>query len=110
LASELGQLEPRVPLQRLLEGLERAKSDTKATPNVYAVRVLDSVLSTFEPDRLIAALRAVQTVVGERWIEVDSVSGEVRLHHTALQLVAEMERGLRSLPGVDRDQPDWPPA
>ena len=107
LESELTGLEQRVPLQRLLDHLEKAKHDTKAAPNVHAVRVLDEVLVAFEPEKLIAALQAVQTIVGSRWIEVEP-SGQVRLHHTAGQIVAEVERGLRNLFGVDPYEPDNP--
>lgn len=108
LEAEVTTLEPTVPLQRLLDKLEEAKGDTKAIPNVNAVRVLDpEVLTQFEPEKLIAALQAVQTIIGDRWIEVEN-SGEVRLHHTANQIVAEVERGLRSLFGVDPREPDHP--
>jgi hypothetical protein len=107
LEAEFTQSEPRVPLERLLDRLEKAKHDTKATPNVVAVRVLDEALTRFEPEKLIAALKAVQTIVGPRWIEVER-SGEVRLHHTATQIVAEVERGLRDLFGVDPNEPNNP--
>lgn len=100
LETELGTLEPQVPLQRLLEGLERAKGDQKAPPTVYAVRVEDPELSQFEPERLVAALEAVQTIIGTRWFEVES-SGTVAMHHTAPQIVAEVERHLRDLFGVN---------
>jgi hypothetical protein len=107
---ELSTLEPQVPLQRLLEGLEHAKSDQKARPSVYAVRVGDAELSQFEPERLVAALEAVQTIIGTRWMEVES-SGAVALHHTAPQIVAEVERHLRAMFGINAlaaevDEPD----
>jgi hypothetical protein len=97
---ELSTLEPQVPLQRLLTGIEAAKSDHRARPNINAVRVLDEELKRFAPDRLSAALQAVQTIVGQRWIEVER-GGDVVLHHTASQLVAEVERQLRDMFGVD---------
>jgi hypothetical protein len=97
---ELSTLEPQVPLQRLLEGLEEAKSDQKARPSVYTVRAGDDELKQFTPERLVAALEAVQTIIGTRWLEVEG-SGEVALHHTAPQIVAEVERHLRDLFGVD---------
>lgn len=100
LEQELTQLEPRVPLQRLLVGLEESKSDAKARPNVYTVRVLDKELNQFEPERLVAALQAVEIIVGRRWLEVER-SGEVLLHHTAAQIVAEVERHLRDMFGVN---------
>ena len=50
---------------------------------------------------LTAKLRAVETIIGKRWIEVDTTSYDVRLHHTADQIVAEVERLLRDLFGVN---------
>lgn len=100
LDTELSTLEPQVPLQRLLAGLEHAKRDQKARPSVVAVRALDTDLQSFTPERLVAALDAVETIVGPRWLEVDS-SGSVLLHATAGQIVAEVERNLRDLLGVD---------
>lgn len=100
LETELTTLEPQVPLQRLLEGLERTKSDQKARPSVYTVRVGDGELSQFEPERLVAALEAVQTIIGTRWIEVEP-GGTVELHHTAPQIVAEVERHLRAMFGIN---------
>lgn len=101
LQRELAEL-PRVPLARLLERLQDLKSDTLATPTVAAARVGDELLSRFRPDKLSSTLSAVQEIVGERWIEVSSESGEVRLHHTAAQITAEVERHLRDiLDGVD---------
>jgi hypothetical protein len=111
LQAELEQVESRVPLQRLLEQLEAEKHDTKAIPNVNAARVRDpeKLLQAFEPERLIAALKAVETIVGSRWIEVESTGG-VRLHHTATQIIAEVERAIRDLFGVDAAEPDSPPS
>jgi hypothetical protein len=110
LDEELKQVESRVPLQRLLEQLEVEKHDMKAIPNVNAARVRDpeNLLQAFEPERLIAALKAVETIVGSRWIEVESTGG-VRLHHTATQIIAEVERAIRDLFGVDASEPDSPP-
>lgn len=107
LENELIRLEPRVPLQRLLDKLEEAKFDELATPNVYAIRVRDEVLVKFEPEKLIAALEAVSVIVGSRWIEVER-TGEVRIHHTATQITAEVERALRDLLGVDASEPSNP--
>jgi hypothetical protein len=105
LEEELTRLEPQVPLQRLLAGIEASKSDEKARPNVYTVRALDAVLRGFSPERLVAALGAVETIVGRRWLEVQP-GGDVLLHHTASQIVAEVERHLRDLFGVDALPPD----
>jgi hypothetical protein len=100
LEEELARLEPQVPLQRLLAGIEETKSDPKARPNVYTVRAVDSELKQFTPERLIAALDAVETIIGRRWLEVER-SGDVLLHHTASQIVAEVERHLRDLLGIN---------
>jgi len=76
LERELSELEPMVPLGLLLTGLEESKTDEKARPNVHSVRVLSERLKAFEPERLIAALQAVETIVGKRWLEVEK-SGNV---------------------------------
>ena len=51
LERELTELEPQVPLQRLLARIEEAKSDQLARPNVYTVRALDDHLKQFTPER-----------------------------------------------------------
>jgi len=86
----------KVPLQVLLGGLEQEKSDTKAMPNVIAVRAKLTQLQEFTPERLIAQLKAVQTIVGDQWIKVES-SGEVAMHQTTPQLLAEIERNVSDL-------------
>lgn len=96
----------RVPLERLLRGIELAKDDKKARPNVNFVRARDDQLEQFEPDRLLSVLAAVETIIGMRWIEVDSNSGDVRLHGGADQIVAEVERVLRDMFGVNALQVD----
>ena len=85
-----------VPLSVLLEGLEEEKKDPKAVPNVIAVRAKHAALQNFEPDRLIARLMAVESIVGARWIEVER-SGAVRMHHTAEQLLVQLEGNVRDL-------------
>lgn len=104
LERELDELEPQVSLLRLLSGLEAAKSDRRARPNVNAVRALDANLQSFSPERLTAALLAVETIVGRRWIEVDKPSGDIRLHHTAIQVATEVERVMGSL--LNRSEPE----
>ena len=89
-----------VPLSVLLEGLEREKEDPKATPNVIAVRAKLVALQNFEPERLVARLKALESIVGARWIEVESF-GAVRMHQTAKQLLAQLDRNVRDLrPGA----------
>ena len=109
LERELSKLEPMVPLRLLLTGIEESKTDEKARPNVYSVRVVNERLKAFTPERLIAALQAVETIVGKRWLEVEK-SGNVRLHHSAEQVLAEVQRNLHDLFGRDAgiDVPNHP--
>jgi hypothetical protein len=100
LEHELAELRPQVPLALLLEGLEREKVDQLARPSVKVVRSKEPELLPFEPEELTTTLQAVQTIVGDRWIEVDN-EGDVRLHGSAAQIVAEVERHLRALLGVN---------
>jgi hypothetical protein len=92
LERDLAKRSSQVPLKLLLEGLERAKADRKSVPNLHAVRAVDARLKDFEPEQLIASLSAVQTIVGDRWITVDPKSGDVRLNHTANQILVEVNR------------------
>ena len=85
-----------VPLHVLFQGLEKEKSDPKATPNIIAVRAKCSALQNFEPERLTARLKAVEHIVGERWIEVRD-SGEVLMHQTAEQILGELKRNMEDL-------------
>lgn len=101
LEKELAELDRRVPLLSLLQTLEAAKHDHLETPTVTAARLMNNDLRTFPPERLMASLLAVEEIVGHRWIEVDRGTREVRLHGTAGQVVAEVERNLRDLFGVD---------
>lgn len=100
LEDELTNLEPQVPLLKLFQALESAKRDQLATPDVTAARYIDPELRKFEPEKLTASLAAVQTIVGPRWLEVET-SGVIRLHATAAQVVAEVERLLHDMFGVD---------
>ena len=89
-----------VPLRVLLEELESEKSDVKAVPNVKVVRSKRPDLKKFEPERLIARLKAVETILGPRWIGVGTPdSYDVIMHDTAEQLLAQFERGINELGG-----------
>ena len=103
LGLKLQELEPQVPLKRLLESLEDAKVDDKARPNVNAVRAVTEELKPFTPERLAAALNAVEVIVGKRWIEIDRGSGDVILHHSASQIVLEVERHIGTLFGGSQE-------
>lgn len=90
----------QVPLNILFDGLEKEKGDPKARPNIHAIRAQISSLRKFEPERLIARLRAVQHIVGDRWIEV-AESGNVVMHHTGDQILREFQRQVRNLHSDD---------
>jgi hypothetical protein len=103
LEKQLTEDQPPVPIKRLLMGLEKAKEDALSRPNVAAVRALDPVLAIYKPERLVAALRAVEIIVGARWLEVFESSFEVVMNHTANQILTELERRSQDELGIDRD-------
>ena len=93
----------QIPIRDLLDGLEREKSDPMATPNVIAVRAKNPAFREFEPERLVARLKAVETIVGDRWIEVDD-SGKVVIHQTAEQILAELDRNIGDLDAESQEE------
>lgn len=96
--------EEQVPLRVLLNSLETEKSDTKAAPNVRAVRAKNKRLEEFTPEKLIARLRAVQIILGNRWIEViEGESGDVIMHQSAPQVIQAFEREIGAL-DIYRDE------
>ncbi len=109
LERELSESQPPVPLKKLLKRLEECKGDVLSQPNVRAVRMIDPRLKMYEPERLVAALQAVQTIVGTRWIEVNKTSGDVRMSHTAESIITEVDRRLQDdlgLPAVVDEIPE----
>lgn len=112
LETEMTEMEPRVPLKVLLLALEAEKADLAAVPTVNAARAVSAELKRFAPERLVASLRAVNEIVGNRFIEVDEVSTQIRLHTSAAQIVAELDRSLLDLFGDATDDgvdsTDWP--
>ena len=86
-----------VPMRVLLDGLGQEKKDEKATPNVVAVRAKLPLLQKFEPDRLVARLKAAESIIGNRWIQVNEDSRDVIMHHTAEQILSELERDIAGL-------------
>lgn len=90
---ELKDTGSTINIKLLLDELQKAKSDQKATPNIKAVRAVVEELKHFEPERLRAALTAVEKIVGERWIEVDK-NGDVLLNNTPDLIIAEFEKRL----------------
>ncbi|MFG2635304.1 ATP-binding protein [Streptomyces sp. NPDC048362] len=109
LERELSESQPPVPLKKLLKRLEECKEDILSQPNVHAARMMDPRLKMYEPERLVAALQAVQTIVGTRWIEVNKASGDVRMSHTAESIITEVDRRLQDdlgLPAVVDEIPE----
>ena len=86
-----------VPLHVLLSGLEKEKSDLNATPNIVAVRAKCPALQHFEPDQLIARLKAIESIVGTRWIEVEEDTRDVLMHQSSSQIIEELERNINGL-------------
>lgn len=99
----------RVPLLKLLEQLESQKTDELAVPSIKVARVVDPSLKAFRPEDLSASLRAVETIIGTRWIEVNVANDEVRLHGTASQIVAEVDRNMNDMFGEGVNAADYPP-
>lgn len=86
-----------VPVQVLLEGIEQEKRDVLAIPNVNAVRARTVGLEKFSPEHLVAKLKAVESIVGSRWIEVSRESAGVHMHQTAEQILNVLDRNLGEL-------------
>ena len=98
----------RVPVLTLLETLEELKADSLQVPSVKVARYKNDRFMKYSPEELSASLRAVATIVGGRWIEVNEANDEVRLHTTAGQIVAEVERNLRDIFGEGIDALERP--
>ncbi len=88
-----------IPLKILLQGLEEDQEDHKAKPNVAVVRARVDELRKFEPERLTARLKAMQSIIGTRWIEIEDDSYEVVMHHNAHEILKELERNTWDLQG-----------
>ena len=96
-----------VPLQTLLECLEREKEDTNAKPNIAVVRAKMDTLKQFTPERLTARLKAMESIIGTRWIEIDEDSYEVIMHQTSEETLKELDRNITDLHGrFPLDSPD----
>ena len=96
LESELGE-GGGIPLRVLLDGLEAEKHDTNAAPNIAVVRSKTLELRKFRPDRLAARLKAMEQIVGHKWIEVNEDSHTVQMHQTADQILKQLDRNIRDL-------------
>lgn len=92
-----------IPVASLLHGLEQEKSDPKETPNIRIVRAKNPALHDFEPERLVARLKAVEGLVGVRWIEVEE-DGDVRMHQRAGQILATLDREIGELASESHEE------
>ena len=90
-----------IPLGVLLTKIEEEKTDPIAKPNINAVRTKAPELKKFAPERLIARLKAVESIIGTRWLEVDTTTHDVLMHQTAPQILAELDRAVNSLATTD---------
>lgn len=90
----------KIPLRDLLEKLDQEKRDTKATPNIAVVRSKSPPLLAFDLDHLVARLKAVENIVGTRWIEVEAIAREVIMHQSSENILAEFERNISDLTTV----------
>ena len=90
-----------LPLRTLLTALEEEQqADPNAEPNVRAARSKNPDLLRHTPDRLIAALRAASTLIGDRLISVDEPSGNVHMGQSASEISREFERRLADMEGI----------
>ena len=89
-----------IPLAVLIRELEGLKDDALAVPSVQAARERNASLKGFTPLHLKARLKAVQTIIGDRWLQVDE-SGDVVMHQTADQILIELEGQIGALESPD---------
>ncbi len=85
-----------VSIDVLMGELERWKLDKNAVHNIKVARALVPSLQEFLPMRLKARLKAVATIIGKRWIEVND-SDDVVMHQTKDQILAELDRQIKTL-------------
>ncbi|MYB83346.1 MAG: hypothetical protein F4X54_01110 [Chloroflexi bacterium] len=92
--------EGEVPLETLLLSLDAQKGDPHAIPSISVGRSqAGGQMLNYSPERLRARLKAVQSIIGTRWIEVDDDSYEVIMQHNAHEVLAELERNTIDLHG-----------
>ena len=89
--------EGQIPLRTLLLGLEKQKDDYIAQPNIFVLRQENEQLRKFEPGRLKARLLALESIVGQRWIEINPDSLEVEMHNNANEILKQLERNVCEL-------------
>ena len=91
-----------IPIQALLEWLERERSDSNATPNLAVVRAKQTErLDRFSPEQLAARLKVAENMVGDRYMEVNLTSYEVVMHQKAKDILLALERNTFDLDAED---------
>ena len=93
--------EHKIPLNTLLDGLEKVKSDRLAVPNYNVVRAMNDSLMAFEPERLGASLKGVESILEKRWIEVDENSGRVIMHQSSDEIIKALKDRMIDLELLD---------
>ena len=96
-----------IPLSTLLHCLEDLKEDSKAKPNLAVVRVMREEFKRFSPERLTARLKALESIIGSRWIEVDEESYEVAMHQDVQEILREFDRNTTDLNDRFEFDPLW---
>ena len=86
----------QIPLGTLFKGLEELKSDLRAIPDYKVVRFNNASLREFEPERLAAALKGVQRILGQRWLKVED-DGSVTMHQSSDEILKALKNRLASL-------------
>ncbi len=89
--------ERHVPLKVLLDGLEGLKTDARAKPSIAAVRERVAELKEFSPEELRARLRAVEAILGSRWLEVED-DYTVRMHSDSTQILQQLNTEIQGIP------------
>ena len=90
-----------IPLRTLLDGLEEGKRDLLAAPNYRVVRARNDSLKVFEPDQLGASLKRVESILGNRWLEVDEMRGEVIMYQSPDETIEALKDKMTCLELVD---------
>ncbi|MDE0376804.1 MAG: ATP-binding protein [bacterium] len=94
LESELGSAEARVPVRQLLERLEAQKEDPYDAPTISRVRLPESEFISFQPSRLLAVLKGIQAVIGDRYLMVDD--DRVYLHQSVDEILGRYDQAVES--------------
>ena len=83
--SELESAENRVPVRQILNMLHAQQVDPYDAPRISRVRDTGSEFMNFTPAQLEAALRGIQAVIGDTYLQVDN--DRVYLHQTVEEIL-----------------------